>query len=64
MSLIAPPVLPDFIAPLLPFGRGAYELEKGSFAGCQIHFLDHGSRDGQVVLMLHGNQPDLFYGVK
>ena len=55
MSLIEPLALPDFIASLLPFERGAYELEKGSFAGNQIHFLDHGSREGQVVLMLHGN---------
>ncbi len=55
MPLIEPPSLPDFIASLLPFERKAYELEKGNFAGHLIHFLDHGSRTGQVVLMLHGN---------
>ena len=55
MPLIEPPGLPDFIASLLPFERKAYELEKGNFAGHLIHFLDHGSRTGQVVLMLHGN---------
>ena len=55
MPLIEPPGLTDFIASLLPFERMAYKLEKGNFAGHQIHFLDHGSRTGQVVLMLHGN---------
>lgn len=55
MPLIKPPDLPDLIASLLPFERGVYELKKGSFAGYKIHYLDHGSRDGQAVLMMHGN---------
>jgi len=39
----------------MPFARGAFVLEAGPFTDKRVHFIDHGSRDGQVVLLVHGN---------
>lgn len=51
--LDAPPPLPDWLTPMLPFGRRAYALERGQDAGKVLHLVDHGQ--GRPVLMLHGN---------
>src|SRR5262245_3105489 len=55
MSFLSSPSLPDFLAPLLPFRRAAYEIERGSDAGRRIHFIDHGDPGARPVLLLHGN---------
>ncbi len=48
-----PPPLPGWLAPMLPFTRRAYALERGQDAGRLVHLLDHGQ--GPPVLLLHGN---------
>jgi pimeloyl-ACP methyl ester carboxylesterase len=55
MPLLLPPPLPDFLVPLLPFRRAAYEIERGPDAGRRIHFIDHGDLEARPVLLLHGN---------
>lgn len=55
MAFVPPPPLPDFLRARLPFERGAYRLEGGSWAGRRVHFLDHGPRGARPVLLLHGN---------
>lgn len=55
MPFVPPPLLPPFLEPLLPFERRAYVLERGQDAGKTMHLLDHGPRDGRMVLLLHGN---------
>lgn len=45
------PALPGWLAEMLPFDRRTLLLASGE----QIHFIDHGPKDGPVVLMLHGN---------
>jgi haloalkane dehalogenase len=53
--MLSPPPLPDFLAGVFPFDRGAYRLERGADAGRVLHFVDHGPRGARPVLMLHGN---------
>lgn len=55
MPFVAPPAYPPFIASMMPFSRSAYELERGGFKGHTIHYLDHGNKEGKVLLMCHGN---------
>jgi pimeloyl-ACP methyl ester carboxylesterase len=55
MPFLPPPPLPAFLAPLLPFHRGAYRLETGPDAGRRLHFIDQGDPASRPVLMLHGN---------
>jgi cis-3-alkyl-4-acyloxetan-2-one decarboxylase len=50
-----PPTLPGFLAPLLPFRRAAYEIERGPDAGRRLHFIDEGDPAARPVLMVHGN---------
>ena len=55
MPFLSPPSLPEFLQARLPFGRRAYRLESGPYAGRLVHFLDHGPRAARPVLLLHGN---------
>lgn len=55
MPFVPPPPLPDFLSAKLPFERGMYRLEEGTYAGHRLHFLDHGPRGARPILLLHGN---------
>lgn len=55
MPFAAAPPLPDFLARRLPHARTTYVLEKGAYAGRQMHLVDHGPRAGRAVVLLHGN---------
>jgi len=56
MIRAAPPPLPAFLAPHLPFSRGAGRLEaRGPDSGRLLHFLDHGEPAAPPVLLQHGN---------
>jgi pimeloyl-ACP methyl ester carboxylesterase len=55
MPFHPPPPLPNFLAPLLPFHRSAYEIERGPDAGRRLHFIDQGDPPARPVLMVHGN---------
>ena len=50
----APP-LPRRFADLMPFRRGGYELTRGRHAGLELHYIDHGPRERDAVLLVHGN---------
>jgi haloalkane dehalogenase len=49
------PSMPPFLHSEMPFHRRAYRLEKGRDKGRLLHFVDHGHRDGQIVVFFHGN---------
>ncbi len=55
MSFDSAPELPEFISRKYAFDRHVYTLGKGLHQGRRVHFVDHGEKTGQPVLLLHGN---------
>jgi haloalkane dehalogenase len=55
MPFVQAPRLPAFIGSQLPYDRSIFQLEEGVDAGRRLHFIDHGDKRHQPVLMLHGN---------
>jgi pimeloyl-ACP methyl ester carboxylesterase len=56
VPIVATPRLPPFLASEMPFERSAYQLEgRGPDGGRTLHYVDHGDRSAQPVLLCHGN---------